>query len=152
MIFILLLAKTDSEKETALTKADEILAEFRRAPAQDSETFGALVEKYTEDPGSKETGGLYENICRNQTYVASFEDWALAGHKAGDTGIITTEYGIHIMFYKGDGELTYRQYMVDTDMRTNALEDWFDELMENAAKTEVNIGCLNRDLVIAPQD
>ena len=149
---ILLLAKTDSEKETALAKADEILAEFRNLPAQDSVSFGALAAKYTEDSASKETGGLYENICRNQTYASNFEEWALAGHKAGDTGVITTEHGIHIMFYTGDGELTYRQYMVDTDMRTKALEDWFDELMENAAKTEVNIGCLNRDLVIAPQD
>ena len=83
--------------------------------------------------------------------MASFEDWALAGHKAGDTGIVTTEYGIHIMFYTGDGELTYREYMIDTDMRTEALDTWTEELLESTALTEVNIGCLNRDLVVIPQ-
>ena len=148
---ILLLAKTESERETALTKADEILAEFRSLPAQDSVSFGALAAKYTEDPGSKETGGLYENICRNQTYASNFEEWALAGHKAGDTGVITTEHGIHIMFYTGDGELTYREYMIDTDMRTEALDTWTEELLESTALTEVNIGCLDRDLVVIPQ-
>ena len=55
------------------------------------------------------------------------------------------------MFYTGDGELTYREYMIDTDMRTEALDTWTEELLESAALTEVNIGCLNRDLVVIPQ-
>ena len=51
----------------------------------------------------------------------------------------------------GDGELTYREYMIDTDMRTEALDTWTEELLESTALTEVNIGCLNRDLVVIPQ-
>ena len=148
---ILVLAKTDEEKEAALAKAEQILAEFQNSEAQDSATFGALALKYSEDSGSKNNGGLYENICRNHYYVESFENWAVAGHEPGDTGIVETEYGIHIMYYKEDGAMTYRQYMLESDLRVDTQLEWEDTLTEAISFTQYDVSFLNTSLVVKGQ-
>lgn len=145
---ILLLAEDNTEKEAALTKAEQILDEFRQMQTQDSAAFASLVEKYTEDSGSKETGGLYENICRNHMYVQNFEDWAVAGHEPGDLGIVETEYGIHIMYYKEDGDMTYREYMIQEDLHVDTQLEWETAIMEQVTVIQGDTSCLNADLVI----
>ena len=59
-----------------------------------------LAKEKTEDPGSKDKGGLYEGVMNDGKYVKSFTDWSIdAARKPGDTGIVETEYGYHIMYY-----------------------------------------------------
>ncbi|MBQ5580575.1 MAG: peptidylprolyl isomerase, partial [Clostridia bacterium] len=49
--------------------------------------------------GSKENGGLYENVTKDSNYVEPFLNWCFAdGRKKGDTGIIKTDYGYHVMY------------------------------------------------------
>lgn len=92
--------KTDAE---AKKKADEILAEYNKG-AMTAESFAALAEKYTEDPGSKTTGGLYEDFTEG-TMVAPFEEWSFdKARKKGDTGIVKTDYGYHIMYFENVGK------------------------------------------------
>lgn len=92
--------ETDAE---AKKKADDILAEYNKG-AQTAESFAALAEKYTEDTGSKTTGGLYENFTKG-TMVAPFEEWSFdKARKKGDTGIVKTDYGYHIMYFENTGK------------------------------------------------
>ncbi len=95
---------TDATKAETKAKAQAILDEFLKKPTEDN--FAALAKEKTEDPGSKETGGLYEGVMDDGTYVQEFTDWAIAnGRKVGDTGIVETEYGYHIMYFvKSNGE------------------------------------------------
>ena len=59
--------------------------------------------RFVPDDGSKETAGLYEAIRISDSYVESFENWSFDdARKAGDSGIIETEYGYHIMYFVKD--------------------------------------------------
>lgn len=71
------------------------LAESILERVNKGEDFAALAKQYSEDPGSKDNGGIYE-IHPNGQMVTEFEDWAFS-HKANDTGIIRTTFGFHVM-------------------------------------------------------
>ena len=96
-------AVTYSEEEWAacLTKAESILQEWKDGEATE-ESFAALVATYSEDPGSVATDGLYEDITASSSYVENFLNWTIdTSRQEGDTGIVKTEYGYHIMYYVG---------------------------------------------------
>jgi len=140
---------SDAEKKATKEKAEAILEEFKKGKKQDSEAFGKLAETKSEDTGSKSTGGLIENIYRDSNYVQSFKDWALDDRKVGDTGVIESEYGYHVMFYKEDDELTYRDYMIDIDMTNEAFEEWENAIVATVSVEEKNTKGLDRDMVIS---
>ena len=84
------------EWETARILANEVLEK-----AVSEEKFIELVTEYSSDPGSKENGGLYEGIQRNQM-MPEFNDWVFdSARKVGDQGIVRTDYGFHIMRFEG---------------------------------------------------
>ncbi len=63
-------------------------------------SFAKLAETYTEDEGSKTTGGLYEGVTPGSNYVEEFLAWAIdMSRKEGDTGIVKTQFGYHIMYF-----------------------------------------------------
>ena len=83
-------------------KAKEVLAEWKKGAAT-AESFGELAKKYTEDTGSAETGGLYEDVSEGEM-VEAFDSWIFAeGRKEGDTDIVKTDYGYHVMYFAGEG-------------------------------------------------
>jgi parvulin-like peptidyl-prolyl isomerase len=136
---------TEEEKKAAKDKAQAILDEFLKGEKKDSAAFGELAKAKSEDTGSKASGGLIENIFRHAGYVEPFTDWALEGHKPGDTGLIESEYGYHVMFYKEDGAMTYRDYMIDIDLKNEALTEWEEGLTKDIAITIENPKYLNRE-------
>jgi hypothetical protein len=83
----------------AENKAKEILAEWE-AGEKTEESFGALANKHSQDQNGKVTnGGLYEDVYIGQM-VKNFENWCFdSTRQAGDTGIVKTEYGYHVMYY-----------------------------------------------------
>ena len=90
-ILLLTQGKTDAEKAEARKKIEEVLA---RAKA--GEDFAALAKQYSEDPGSKDNGGLYENFGRG-AMVKPFEDAAFSVPIGELSGIVETTYGYHIL-------------------------------------------------------
>ena len=141
---------TDEEKLAAKVKAEELLAQFLAGKAIE-ENFAALATEHTTDPGSKENGGLYEDVYPGEM-VASFNDWCFAeGRKAGDTGIVETEYGYHIMFYVSDSETSYRDLLIENSIRSADAEAWYAALIEATVVTELNTQYLSKDLVLSAQ-
>ena len=55
--------------------------------------FNALVQKYSDDPGSKEKGGVYEYFPQGQM-VVPFNDYVF-DHPVGSKGVVKTDYGYH---------------------------------------------------------
>lgn len=89
---------SEAEWAACLAEAEKLLLEWKDGDATE-DSFGKLAEKHTEDPGSKNTGGLYQHIYKGQM-VKPFEDWCFdASRNTGDTGIVKTDYGYHIMYY-----------------------------------------------------
>ena len=92
---------TDEEWEAARIKAQDILDRYL-AGEQTEEAFAALSTEFNQDPGSKQTGGLYNDIYRGQM-VPSFDEWCFdESRAAGDTGLVKTDYGYHIMYFVSD--------------------------------------------------
>ena len=140
---------TDEEKQKAKDAAQAILDEFLKGEKQDSEAFGELAKTKSQDTGSKSNGGLIENIYRDAGYVETFTDWAIAGHQVGDTGLIETEYGWHVMFYKADGETTYRDQMISNQMINEAYTAWNEACMAAVNSTVHSDKGLDRNLVVS---
>ena len=94
---------TDEAWAEAEKKAKDVLEEFL-AGDKTEETFAALAEEKSEDGGSKTNGGLYSGVLKGQM-VAPFEDWCFAeDRQPGDTDIVKTSYGYHVMYFSGRGE------------------------------------------------
>jgi len=114
--------------EAARIKAEEILQTYL-AGERTAEAFGALAKQYTED-GNGDVGGLYENVIQGQM-VAEFNDWMFdPGRQVGDTGIVKTSYGYHVMYHVGDGDVLW---MVDA--KEALMEKDYKEFLNNAKKT-----------------
>ena len=81
---------TDEQKAAAKEKIEGLL---KRARA--GEDFAALAKEYTEDPGSKESGGEY-TFPRGQM-VKAFEDTAFGLEVGQISDAVETQYGYHII-------------------------------------------------------
>lgn len=136
------------EMAGAKVKADELLNQWLSGDATE-ESFIELAKKESTDPGSKDNGGLYESVYPGQM-VTNFNDWCFAeGRKAGDTGIVETEYGYHIMYYVSDAETLYRDMLIENTLRSADTEAWYTDLVEAAEAVEGNTKYLSRDLVLS---
>ncbi len=106
----------------AKKEAEKLLAKWEKGKATEK-TFIKLVEENTDDTASAETGGLYEDVNSASSYVPEFLDWALAPHKKGDTDIVKTDYGYHIMYYVGADE----EQKWQSDIRATISNEKYDE-------------------------
>ncbi len=80
-------AKTDA---AAKAKAEGILKQI-----QGGANFADLAKKYSDDPGSKESGGEL-GFAQRGHMVPAFDN-AIFTQKIGDTQIVKTQYGYHIV-------------------------------------------------------
>lgn len=83
--------KSDEEKAEVKKKMEGLLER-----ARGGEDFAKLAEEYTEDPGSKAKGGLYEKFGRGQM-VKPFEDASFDLPIGSISDLVETEYGYHIV-------------------------------------------------------
>jgi hypothetical protein len=88
---------TDEQKETARVQAQAVLDEWN-AGAKTEDSFAELAREKSED--NAEEGGLYEGLGPHTNFVAPFLDWCVDPvRKPGDTGLVETEYGYHVMYF-----------------------------------------------------
>jgi parvulin-like peptidyl-prolyl isomerase len=86
--------------ETKKAKATEVLERLKKG-----EDFAALAKEFSEDPGSKEKGGLYEGVTEGSGFDKTFESAALAlqpGQFAQE--LVETPFGYHIIKLERKGE------------------------------------------------
>ncbi len=106
-------------EETAKALLEQFLA-----GEQTEEAFAALANEHSQDPGSNQNGGLYEGVTEGEM-VQAFNDWCFdESRQPGDTGVVKTEYGYHVMYFSGSQSL-WQQY-VESDYvtdKTGALAD-----------------------------
>ena len=120
---------TEAAWEDCRKAAQKLLDDFLAGEATE-EIFGELAKEHTADGGSKENGGLYAQFFRNEM-VEEFEEWSFdKTRKYGDTGLVKTDYGYHIMFFI-EGESQWHYYS-DAELRMKEGEKLLQkELDEN---------------------
>jgi len=104
---------TDEEWAACLTKAQQLLDSWKAGEATE-ESFAKLASIHSSDVGSVYAGGLYKNITKGYM-VEEFDAWIYdEGRKVGDTAIIKTSYGWHIMYYSGEGLEAWQAAVFET--------------------------------------
>lgn len=114
-------------KADAHAKAEELLSQWQSGEATE-DSFAALAMKESAD-GSKYDGGLYTEVYQGQM-VAEFNDWCFdAARKSGDTGVVDTQYGAHVMYFSGENMKRWQSQVADT-LRREAYASWESSLKE----------------------
>ncbi|EAZ96532.1 peptidyl-prolyl cis-trans isomerase [Flavobacteria bacterium BAL38] len=78
-------------KEEAQALANNLLAQAKANP----ENFAVLAMANSDDPGSKNNGGEYDNITPGQM-VPQFNDFVF-NNVIGSIGVVETDYGFHVI-------------------------------------------------------
>lgn len=137
---------TDEAKAAAKAEADGYLKQWQDGEATE-ESFIELVQKHSAD-SSADQGGLFEDIHKDSPYVENFLNWSIDdSRKAGDTAVVETEYGYHVMYYVGDDEMTYRDHMIIEAMTEADVEAWYNEVTD-VTVTEGDLSKIPTDLVL----
>jgi len=139
---------TEEEMATGKIRAQALLNDFLAGDATE-ESFAAMAKEHSTDTGSKENGGLYENVYPGQM-VTNFNDWCFdEARKPGDTGLVESDYGWHIMYYVGDSDILFRDYLIENSLRSADTSAWYQGLVEATAMEEGNTSYLSKDLVLS---
>ncbi len=78
-------------KDEAQAKANDLLAQVQANPA----AFGGLAAANSDDPGSAQNGGEYDNIVPGQM-VPAFDSFVF-NKPIGSLGVVETEFGYHVI-------------------------------------------------------
>lgn len=124
---------TKSKHTDPEAKAKEIL-ELYNAGDKTRESFEAIGKENTED-----SSVFYDNVYEGQM-VEEFENWLFdETRKVGDTGIVKSDYGYHIMYFVGDG-LEKWYLNVQNAIFSEDYEKWFED---SVTSTGVSINTKN---------
>jgi foldase protein PrsA len=117
-ILLLTQGQSDSVKTAKRKQMEEIL---KRAKA--GEDFANLAKEYSEDPGSKQSGGLYTDFPKGRM-VKAFEDAAFSTPVGSISDIVETPYGFHVL------------QIIDRKKETRPFEEVKKEIEENLLRTK----------------
>lgn len=118
---------TDKEWAAAEKKAKSILAKYNSGD-KTSKSFAKLAKSNSSD-GNASNGGLYENIIPNQM-VPTFNAWCFdSSRKAGDVGIVKTEYGYHIMYFEGKNDQAVWKYIAQQKLAADDTQKEHDSII-----------------------
>ena len=110
---------TAEEKAAAKAEAEQILADYL-AGEKTQDAFEKLGEEKTDD-----SSVVYEGVYEGQM-VEAFENWVFdEARQVGDTGIVETEYGYHVMYYIGENKLAWENTAHD-GVLNELFEAWLD--------------------------
>ena len=83
-------------------------------------------------------------MINNDQYVSQFEDWAFCDgdysgevRKAGDTGIIETEYGYHVMYYVGQDDEPSWYQTIKNNLATEKSDKFWEDFSAQFSEDNV---------------
>ncbi len=118
-----------SEEDKAKVLAD---AESIKQRILDGEDMVELAKEFSQDPGSKDTGGEY-TFGRGQM-VAPFEEWSFNA-KEGDVDIVETDFGYHVMRFEKHSTYDDVKDSVEENLTqkkfVEQIQSWVDEQASN---------------------
>ena len=136
---------TDAEKAAAeqanadaKVEAERIYAEWKAGEATE-DSFAALAVKYSQDSGSAMAGGLYEGVAEGEMEV-EFDKWCFdESRQAGDSEIIYSYYGYHIMYFAGEGLVQYEAAIREA-LSTDEYNAYYEENTKDMEVKTYNFG------------
>ncbi len=103
-----------------LTKAEKLLKAWKKEWKHGESTFADLARKNSQDPGSTVNGGVYRNVRKGQM-TKVLDDWCFdEARQEGDTEILRSEYGYHVLYFCGAGDAAQLQETEEQTARRQA--------------------------------
>ena len=128
-------------KADAKAQAEQILADWQAGEATE-DSFAALAIEKSTDTGSKYDGGLYPQVYQGQM-VPTFNDWCFdSSRKTGDTGVVETTYGYHVMYFVGE-DLPRWQAQVSDTLKDEDYAEWITALTADSSIEQNSSGMKN---------
>ena len=127
--------QTIREDSTAKKLVDSIQLAIKNGA-----NFDTLCKKYSDDPGSKDKGGVYDNVTSGQM-VPPFNNF-IFDHKVGEKGAVKTDFGYHyieILSQKGSAPAYKIAYLAKKIEAS-------DETERNAENSALQFAGESRDL------
>ena len=109
-------------------KANEIYETYL-AGDMTEESFAALANEHSADGGSNTNGGLYTEVMSGDM-VAEFDAWCFdPSRKPGDTAVVRTDLGFHVMYFSGSRVLypTYARQDMIAEYQQNLVNEAVDK-------------------------
>lgn len=129
---------TDEQWAAAEEAANELYTQWQEGDATE-ESFAELADANSDDTGSVGNGGLYEGVYMGQM-VTEFNDWCFdESREIGDTEIVKTSYGYHIMYFSGYSDQYWRS-LSDTGLRAEDYDTWYTETAANYSTSVKSFG------------
>ena len=117
-------------------KANELLQQYNDGE-QTEDAFAALAVANSTDSNAS-SGGLYTDIYRGQM-VSEFEDWCFdPSRQAGDTGIVQTSYGYHVMYFVSTNENPYWYVQAETSLKSSAYNEWYAAITDGVEAEQLS--------------
>ena len=135
---------SDEEWEACRAAAQAVLDEYL-AGEQTEENFANLATEHSQDPGSAQNGGLYTDIYEGQM-VKPFEEWCFDDARTeGETGLVKTDYGYHVMYFKQSRPAWIQSARTDlmTDKGQQILQDFLDDYELNVDYSAIKLGVVD---------
>lgn len=127
---------TEAQWNEAYEKAQKILQNWKDGEATE-DSFAQIASDNSADTGSTENGGLYEDITTTDM-VDSFSNWCFdSSRKTGDTEIVMSDYGYHIMYFVGTNDELIWYHNAEQDLINENSTSATDKL-EEAYTLKVN--------------
>ncbi len=105
---------SEAEWEACRQKAQAVYDEYLNGSLTE-ERFAELAKTHSQD-GNADKGGIYTDVTKNYM-VEAFDSWIFdIKRQSGDTGLVKTEYGYHVMYFvHRDGDLD--SWLFDSDRK-----------------------------------
>ncbi|WP_235440403.1 peptidylprolyl isomerase [Paenibacillus sp. DMB20] len=126
----------ERKKEDALKLAKEVKTKLDKGG-----DFAKIAKEYSEDPGSKENGGLYEKKEAG-TWVPQFKEKALTLELNKISDPVETDYGYHIMKVESRQEMTYdklskeRKERIKSDLAAAKIDNFMKKRPDQADRKD----------------
>lgn len=114
----------------AETLANNVYNEWKNGGGS-LERFKELAFEYTTDYASAYTGGYYANVAVGDL-IEELDEWLFDERNVGDSAVIKTDYGFHIIYYAGEGEPYWKVPVIQAlkDEVSADLMEEYDELYQ----------------------
>lgn len=119
---------TDAEWEAARVKAQSLLDAWLAGEATE-DAFAQMAKANSAD-GNADEGGIYEGITSKTSFVPEFLNWCMdESRKVGDSGLVKTQYGYHIMYFSATEPIWYVNS--ENGFRADVMNGRIDEVTKN---------------------
>lgn len=127
--------KDDEADKLRTEKAEELKSKREEAEKKldDGENLDDLIKEYSTDAtGSMMNPDGYTVIPNGTQYMPEFQEAAFVPEKIGDRTTCVTDYGVHIIVYAGDAQISEKSInsYVDYMLEQLKLREYADKLEE----------------------